>query len=160
MTDESKNTGKYTAITFAPVQGFIERSRKLRDLYGASLILSYLSQQIVLAVDRNPETTVISPANINIQKGMPNRILIRGDFGEDAAKEILLNAWKDILEVCRNWIETKLFHYNYEWDIGGTIPGKSFGEKVIPLQKRWKVWKPANFPVLGLRLTGLVKVRV
>ena len=27
----------YTAITFAPVQGFIEKSRKLRDLYGMAL---------------------------------------------------------------------------------------------------------------------------
>ncbi|MFN7715048.1 MAG: type III-B CRISPR-associated protein Cas10/Cmr2, partial [Pseudanabaenaceae cyanobacterium] len=37
----------YTVITFAPVQGFIEKSRKLRDLYGASQILSYLSYCLV-----------------------------------------------------------------------------------------------------------------
>lgn len=114
MTDEAKYT--YTAIAFAPVQGFIERSRKLRDLYGASLILSYLSQQIVLAVDRHPYTKVISPANINLQKGMPNRILIKGYFPEDIARQELLTAWKDILEVCRNWIETKLSDYEYEWE--------------------------------------------
>jgi len=38
QTSESEG-GKYTVITFAPVQGFIEKSRKLRDLYGASQIL-------------------------------------------------------------------------------------------------------------------------
>ncbi|MBD2568858.1 Cas10/Cmr2 second palm domain-containing protein [Anabaena lutea] len=114
MADEAKDT--YTAITFAPVQGFIEKSRKLRDLYGASLILSYLSQQIVLAAHKPPETTVISPANINLQKGMPNRILINGHFPKDTAREILLTAWKDILAVCRNWIETELSDYKYEWE--------------------------------------------
>lgn len=39
----------YTAITFSPVQGFIEKSRKLRDLFGASLILSHLSKKLVEA---------------------------------------------------------------------------------------------------------------
>jgi len=69
---------EYTAITFAPVQGFIEKSRKLRDLYGASLILSYLSQQIVKEAEKT--TKVISPALPNVQKGMPNRILLHGEF--------------------------------------------------------------------------------
>lgn len=114
MVDETKDI--YTAITFAPVQGFIEKSRKLRDLYGASLILSYLSQQIVLAAHRYLNTEVISPANINLQKGMPNRILIKGNFPEDIARRELLTAWQDILFVCRNWIERKLPDYKYEWE--------------------------------------------
>ncbi|MEB3217385.1 MAG: type III-B CRISPR-associated protein Cas10/Cmr2 [Nostocales cyanobacterium 94392] len=105
----------YTAITFAPVQGFIEKSRKLRDLYGASLILSYLSQRIVLAADNPPNIKVISPANINIQKGMPNRLLIKGDFTEDMARDVLLNAWQDILVVCRNWVEKKIPN-EYQWE--------------------------------------------
>ncbi|GAA6622216.1 Cas10/Cmr2 second palm domain-containing protein [Scytonema sp. NUACC26] len=105
----------YTAISFAPVQGFIEKSRKLRDLYGASLILSYLSQQIVLAADSRDNVTVISPANINVQKGMPNRILLQGHLTEEVAREVLLTAWKDILSVCRNWIEKELPDYEYEW---------------------------------------------
>lgn len=105
----------YTAITFAPVQGFIEKSRKLRDLYGASLILSYLSQQVVLAVDKTPNAKVISPANINIQKGMPNRILVKGDFTEDMARQVLLNAWQDILFICRNWVEEKIPN-EYQWE--------------------------------------------
>jgi CRISPR-associated protein Cmr2 len=34
----------YTAVTFAPVQSFIRSSRKLRDLYGSSLLLSHLAR--------------------------------------------------------------------------------------------------------------------
>ena len=56
----------YTAISFAPVQGFIEKSRKLRDLYGASLILSYLSQKIVEKAKKHlGEGSVISPGLID-----------------------------------------------------------------------------------------------
>jgi CRISPR-associated protein Cmr2 len=106
----------YTAITFAPVQGFIEKSRKLRDLYGASLILSYLSQQIVQGADKPPETKVISPGSINIQRGMPNRILIKGDFTREKARSILLTAWKDILWVCKSWIEQNLSEFDYYWE--------------------------------------------
>lgn len=72
--------GKYSVVTFAPVQGFIEKSRKLRDLYGASLILSYLSQKIADDVDKDPNLRLISPAIPNTLKGMPNRILIKGEF--------------------------------------------------------------------------------
>jgi len=74
----------YTAITFSPVQGFIEKSRKLRDLYGASLILSYLSKKIIDEA-KNQNFTIISPGLPNLAKGMPNRILINGlssRFGE------------------------------------------------------------------------------
>jgi CRISPR-associated protein Cmr2 len=70
----------YTAVSFAPVQGFIEKSRKLRDLFGASLILSYLSQRLAKSANASPDCEVISPALINVQEGMPNRILIRGLF--------------------------------------------------------------------------------
>jgi CRISPR-associated protein len=56
----------YTAISFAPVQGFIEKSRKLRDLYGASLILSYLSQGLCRAAEQIPNCTVISPGLIDV----------------------------------------------------------------------------------------------
>jgi CRISPR-associated protein Cmr2 len=105
---------KYTAITFAPVQGFIEKSRKLRDLYGASLILSYLSQQIVLKAEKT--TVVISPASSNLQKGMPNRILLKGEFSEQQVTEALLSAWKAVLQECRTWIEKKLPEYRYHWE--------------------------------------------
>lgn len=117
------NVAKYTAITFAPVQGFIEKSRKLRDLYGASLILSYLSQQVVQEFHKPPELEVISPASHNLQKGMPNRILIKGIVSKEQAKAILLSAWKDILKVCRCWIEEKIpdkYHWEREWTLWGS----------------------------------------
>ena len=90
---------KYTVITFAPVQGFIEKSRKLRDLYGASQILSYLSWKIVCAAN-SKNCEVISPAidtddvskiaNVDIVQGMPNRILILGDFSYNDAHKALI----------------------------------------------------------------------
>lgn len=105
---------RYTAITFAPVQGFIEKSRKLRDLYGASLILSYLSQQIVKEAAKT--TKVISPAVINVQKGMPNRILLKGEFSEQQVQETMLSAWKALLQECHSWIEKRLNQYEYYWE--------------------------------------------
>jgi CRISPR-associated protein Cmr2 len=114
---------KYTAITFAPVQGFIEKSRKLRDLYGASLILSYLSQQIVTHVDSpDNQLKLISPALPSVQKGMPNRILIKGEMSKEDAKKIILSAWKEMLKVCRTWIEEKVpdkYHWEREWTLWG-----------------------------------------
>lgn len=107
---------KFTAITFAPVQGFIEKSRKLRDLYGGSLILSYLSQQIVSYVDSpDNDLKLISPALPSVQKGMPNRILIKGEMSKKEAENIILSAWKEMLKVCKKWIEDNI-KYKYDWD--------------------------------------------
>ena len=111
-TQESQ-VAKYTVITFAPVQGFIEKSRKLRDLYGASQILSYLSWKIVGAAN-NKNCEVISPAiaiddasemaNVDIVQGMPNRILILGDFSHNDAQKALTEGWKEIVTACRGWL--------------------------------------------------------
>ncbi|BAY59565.1 hypothetical protein NIES2135_64420 (plasmid) [Leptolyngbya boryana NIES-2135] len=110
----------YTAISFAPVQGFIEKSRKLRDLFGASLILSYLSQSLANAADQTPELKVISPALIHVQEGMPNRILIQGLFPRNEVEKVLIQAWDKVLQPCREWIETNvpvhdLYHWDAEW---------------------------------------------
>jgi hypothetical protein len=43
----------YTAFIFATVQSFIRSSRKLRDLYGSSLLLSHLARAL-LALNGNP----------------------------------------------------------------------------------------------------------
>ncbi|NJO64248.1 MAG: CRISPR-associated protein [Richelia sp. RM2_1_2] len=94
----------YTVITFAPVQGFIEKSRKLRDLYGSSYLLSYISWVICNAAEKH-SCTVVSPALPNITQGMPNQIIIEGNFPENEAKSALLTAWKCITETCREWIE-------------------------------------------------------
>jgi CRISPR-associated protein Cmr2 len=107
----------YTAVSFAPVQGFIEKSRKLRDLYGSSLILSYLSQSIAQIANALPDCTVISPALINVQEGMPNRILIRGDFPRNDMTNAVVNTWGDILNTCKTWLETQVPNPNgYEWE--------------------------------------------
>lgn len=105
---------EYTAISFAPVQGFIEKSRKLRDLYGASLILSYLSYQLVQKA-RTSNLDVISPGSPNLQKGMPNRILVKGEFTRNDVTNTLLEAWQEVLEKCRGWIEEKLSDKQYFW---------------------------------------------
>jgi CRISPR-associated protein Cmr2 len=95
----------YTAITFAPIQGFIEKSRKLRDLYGSSYLLSFLSQSVCLAAEQHEDCKVISPALPNITQGMPNQIIIQGDFPCDAAETSFFIAWEAVTETCRRWIE-------------------------------------------------------
>jgi CRISPR-associated protein Cmr2 len=104
----------YTAITFAPVQGFIEKSRKLRDLYGSSFLLSYLARALCDAAhDRH--CTVISPALINLTQGTPNQIIIQGDFPKDAARAAFNKAWEAVVEVCRDTIEKRLPDFEYRW---------------------------------------------
>lgn len=156
----------YTAITFAPVQGFIEKSRKLRDLYGASLILSYLSQQLVQEFHKPPELEVISPASHNLQKGMPNRILIKGDVSKEQAKASLLSAWKDILKVCRCWIEEKIpdkYHWEREWTLWGSHTWEIFqgsGTSIkaamddLETNKLSRAWTAVNWIGESSSLTG------
>jgi CRISPR-associated protein Cmr2 len=121
----------YTAISFAPVQGFIEKSRKLRDLYGASLILSYLSQKLVQEFHQPPELEVISPGLINVQEGMPNRILIKGLVDRDRVKNSLLKHWQHLLKVCREWVERNV-PADYHWSQTEEQVGKEKGE--------WERW--------------------
>ncbi|MEC4813307.1 MAG: type III-B CRISPR-associated protein Cas10/Cmr2 [Scytonema sp. PMC 1069.18] len=107
----------YTAITFAPVQGFIEKSRKLRDLYGASELLSYLSKRIIDAAEEVPGVDVISPGRPDIEQGTPNRILLKGHFPEQQARNTLLSAWKEVINHCRQWLNDNLRHLGpYHWD--------------------------------------------
>lgn len=108
-------TEQYTAVTFAPVQGFIEKSRKLRDLFGSSFILSYLATAICEAAKRHGHD-VISPALIHVVQGTPNQIVIQGDFPEEAAKDAFEQAWRAIASGCRTWIETQLPKFTYTWE--------------------------------------------
>lgn len=121
---------KYTVITFAPVQGFIEKSRKLRDLYGASQILSYLSYCLVKEVEKvysDHQLQVISPAGTDLIQGMPNRILVLGDINHDRAfnlfRETLYEAWSKIVKACKDWVEQEIKSYvdeearhEYSWE--------------------------------------------
>ena len=96
----------YTAITFAPVQGFIEKSRKLRDLYGSSFLLSYLADTICREAE-NKGLKVISPAIIKVTQGTPNQIVINGDFSREA-ESLFRETWGRVVDGCRHWIEENI----------------------------------------------------
>lgn len=108
------NTNQYTVITFAPVQSFIEKSRKLRDLYGSSFLLSYLACAICREADKN-KCKVVSPASINVTQGTPNQIVINGDLPEATAKVAFETAWQKVVEACREYIERELNTFTYTW---------------------------------------------
>jgi CRISPR-associated protein Cmr2 len=101
------NKPVYTAVTFAPVQGFIEKSRKLRDLYGSSYLLSFLAWAICYVGERH-DCHVVSPALPNVTQGMPNQIIIQGDLQEENAQFALNTAWECVTETCRQWIEAQV----------------------------------------------------
>ena len=130
----------YTAISFAPVQGFIEKSRKLRDLYGASLILSFLSSRLVKEALRL-KLEVISPGLPDHPEGMPNRILIKGKFERNNVQNTLLEEWRKILQICRVWIEDNLDipKEQYCWSQTEDQKGKQKGE--------WERWESYTWEI-------------
>lgn len=105
----------YTAVTFAPVQSFIRASRKLRDLYGSSLLLSHLARALADDANTRADITVISPASTDSSRGVPNVLVIEGDYRKGHAREALLSSWKKVLEVCRRWVEQELPGTPFEW---------------------------------------------
>jgi CRISPR-associated protein Cmr2 len=118
----------YTAISFAPVQGFIEKSRKLRDLYGASQILSYLSQRLIQKIQSpdhsleliQPNIKLLTSPTINVERGIPNRILFKGYIKRDVVKLLLRDSWFEVLNTCRKWIETQIpgqYYWGEEWGV-------------------------------------------
>jgi CRISPR-associated protein Cmr2 len=98
---------QYTAISFAPVQGFIEKSRK-------SKILSYLSAKIVKKAEEvSGKNSVISPVlnldrSMDLSQGIPNRILLEGKFSYNDARSAVEAGWKEIVCGCKSWIEEQL----------------------------------------------------
>ena len=155
----------YTAISFAPVQGFIEKSRKLRDLYGASQILSYLSSKIVHRAQNMNGVTVVSPtvdsnhSNMYIVQGMPNRILMEGAFSYNDANSAITEGWNEIISACKGWVEKQLssdFTFSEEswgrawtkwkinawevfWGTGETIPAAMLDLETRKLRRDWTV---------------------
>lgn len=155
----------YTAITFSPVQGFIEKSRKLRDLYGSSFILSYLARSLCNAAT-NQGHRVISPALINLTQGTPNQIILQGNFDRSAAQTALRQAWKTIVHSCRQWIETQIkteytWYKNWEqwvnhtweffWAQGDSI---SAARRAINERKRQRDWTGINWQGESSTLSG------
>ncbi|MEB3324078.1 MAG: type III-B CRISPR-associated protein Cas10/Cmr2 [Cyanobacteriota bacterium] len=103
----------FTAVTFAPVQSFIRSSRKLRDLYGSSLLLSHLGHALYAdASKRLGPQAVVSPANVSLSRGVPNALVISGDYRASQARAALLAAWGKVLEECRTWLENNITHSN------------------------------------------------
>lgn len=117
MSAVPTTTEIHTLITFAPVQGFISSSRKLRDLYGSSLLLSYLSRAIISdAEQRLGADCVISPALVNTSRGTPNLLVIRGNYGKVHGREALQAAWATVLNGCRSWLEQQLSgEFSFDW---------------------------------------------
>ncbi len=137
------STECYTAITFAPVQGFIEKSRKLRDLYGSSFLLSYLAKAICKAAEKHG-CEVISPALINVTQGTPNQIILEGLFDKECAREALNQAWLAVTKTCREWIEEACQDWiktKYQnWIDLGLWKNSNSGTPVWPWTREWKSW--------------------
>ncbi len=155
----------YTAITFAPIQGFIEKSRKLRDLYGSSYILSFLSWSICAAADQNGHT-IISPAAPNLTQGMPNQIIIQGDFAKATAQAAFNQAWRTIVLSCRDYISAKVpatYSWNRDWSLwaehaweffhatGPTIPA---ARQKLNDTKQQRAWTGINWTGESSTLSG------
>lgn len=100
----------FTALTFAPVQSFIRSSRKLRDLYGSSMLLSHIAHAICTDAAKvfKESDVVISPAGVEISQGVPNSLVIRGHYTEAQARAALLKTWTHVLSTCREWLESKI----------------------------------------------------
>lgn len=172
----------FTAITFAPVQGFIEKSRKLRDLYGSSIILSYLADQVCDAARATlaspnaqwPDDPVISPARINVTQGTPNQILIRGHFPQSSAETTFNQAWEQLCHTCRHWIERHVttqpngapweYHWsrpwqqwiNHAWEFfyaTGATPDAA--KQDLMAQKTARAWTGVNWVGESSTLSGL-----
>lgn len=159
------NQSCYTAITFAPVQGFIERSRKLRDLYGSSFILSYIASAICDEA-RCQGFWVVSPASINLTQGTPNQIIIKGDFAEKDAHNTLDTAWSGVTQACRQWIEDNVpdrYSWQREWNLWTNYAWEFFwgqGETITAARgnlneiKRCRNWTAINWTGESSTLSG------
>lgn len=149
------DSGLFTVITFAPVQGFITSSRKLRDLYGSSLLLSHLARSLAEDAKANG-LVVISPASIRSSRGVPNVLVVSGDYRKSLAHDALLASWKRVLKTCRSWLERQLppaedfeWHSSWKscgqhsWELfhgqGTTIREARAALAVNKLQRGWSV---------------------
>jgi CRISPR-associated protein Cmr2 len=123
---------RYAAITFAPVQSFIEKSRKLRDLYGSSFILSFLAKAICNSAQAQ-NLEVVVPALIDVTRGTPNIIYLHGTCNETQIQTIstaFYTAWAALVNNCRTHIEQACpqefagippeYHWDREWQLWTT----------------------------------------
>jgi CRISPR-associated protein Cmr2 len=166
-------TTTYTIITFAPIQGFIQNSRKLRDLYGSSYLLSYLSWAVCHAAETHGHT-IISPALTNVAQGLPNVIVIQGEFPQATAQAAFNQAWKCAVETCQDWIEYELkldihgnpwhYHWKRDWNLWANYAWEFFciqgGDDLNRLKaqltqaKRARDWTGVNWVGESSTLSG------
>jgi CRISPR-associated protein Cmr2 len=148
----------YTAVTFAPVQSFIRASRKLRDLYGSSLLLSHLAR--ALADDAASRgLTVISPASVSSSRGVPNVLVIEGDYRKGHASAALLSCWKRVLEACCAWLEREIrpeqgYLWGSSWKACGNHTWELFhgqgasiekARQALAINKQERAWSVPNW---------------
>ena len=89
-------------FTFSPVQGFISTSRRPRDLFTASFILSYLSERVAKFL-LNSGAKLIYPQIEESKEGLanyPNKVLaiVYGENLEERVEEEFKKVWEDIYE--------------------------------------------------------------
>ncbi len=96
---------KLLIFTFSPVQGFIEKSRKLRDLFASSYILSFLTEKLVEFVEKSGCGEVIYPQPFKETEealaNYPNRLVVKvkedcEGFGEELKKEFE-KTWEELV---------------------------------------------------------------
>lgn len=134
----------FTAITFSPVTEFIEKTRKLRDLYGSSFILSYLAEAVCRAAQHQlGEDAVVSPALLNTTMGTPDQIVIQGNFPERDAKRAFSTAWGRIMSACREWMvqncNTWIDQAYSEWVAHGEWSQSQ--SRALPWRRDWQLWE-------------------
>ena len=122
---------RYTAITFAPVQGFIEKSRKLRDLYGSSFILSFLAKSLCNYITLHGGTVIV-PALTNVTRGVPNNIYLTGIVDEAGIRAAFDRAWRTLVDTCRHYLDR-------EYQIYAKLPL----DRPLPWKREWNLW--ANY---------------
>lgn len=151
----------YTVITFAPVQGFIEKSRKLRDLYTSSYLLSLLSWVICQGAKKQG-CSVVSPALPSITQGMPNQVILKGKLSEDGVREIKSTfylTWRIITNTCRKWIEENLNQWEYawgrNWDLWGNHAWEFFSAQGEPGETITEVRQLINQAKSSRNWTGI-----
>ncbi|NEQ29574.1 MAG: hypothetical protein F6K04_01025 [Leptolyngbya sp. SIO4C5] len=144
----------FTAITFSPVTEFIEKTRKLRDLYGSSFILSYLADSICRKAEQTlGEEAVVSPVPLrlpisdsdqeNIILGTPDQIVVQGDFPQEAARAAFDEAWDNIMDACQQWVRDHCQDWidaaydrwveNKQWERKAS--------RTLPWDRDWQQWK-------------------
>lgn len=93
-------------FSIGPVQSFIANSRKMRDLYSGSFLLSYLVLHICKFIDANKDTSIkierILPIDLNQKNGQianaPNRILLRIEFSDGNSIDEKMNKLAESIE--------------------------------------------------------------